>query len=106
MLDFLDLPPLGPNELRVTIHLSNGEVFVQELDDYDQAQEFMNWFRNPGKYKVWSWHCPLERTIHLFRHDQIVAVDIEGYIEPLGRTSRWYEKIFDKILLKRVLTTQ
>ena len=54
MLAFLDLPPLGPDELRVTIHLTNGEVFVQELDDYEQAQEFMDWFRNPGKYQVWS----------------------------------------------------
>lgn len=98
MIDAQDLQPVDQEEVLVVIHMASGETFTQPipLDDLDYVQEFMDWYRNPGKEKVWAWHCLNTRSIHLFQFDQIAAVDIEGYIEPDGRPSRWYERLVDR----------
>jgi hypothetical protein len=57
----------------------------------------MDWFRNPGKHKIWAWHVVAEQTIHMLNHEHIMAVGIDGYIEPAGRSSRWYERLFDRL---------
>lgn len=98
MNDLVDRLPVQQDEkAQITFHMVSGDIFNQTIDDLDHAQSFMDWYRNPGKCKVWAWHCVADSEIHLFKHDQIMAVDIEGYIEPEGRSSRWYERFFDRI---------
>ncbi|MGG1598039.1 hypothetical protein [Paenibacillus naphthalenovorans] len=94
------------SEIVVTIHFVDGDSFVQPLtiEDADAVQDFMNWFRNPGRDKVWAWHVVEHRQIHMMHHDKIMAVDIDGFIEPEGRPSRWYERFFDKIKIWRIKT--
>lgn len=83
----------------ITIHLVNGESFVRSLplEHAEDVQDFMDWYRRPGKVKVWAWHVPTAAQIHMLHHDHILAVDIDGYIEPDGRPSRWYERIADRM---------
>jgi hypothetical protein len=92
------------NEITISVHFVSGDTFVQPLpiDQADAVQEFMDWFRNPGKHKVWAWHVVAEQAVHMLHHDKIIAVDIEGYIEPDGRSSRWYERLIDRIRLRRL----
>jgi len=90
------------DEITITIHFVDGNLFVQPLpiDQADAVQEFMDWFRDPGKHKVWAWHVVAEQKIHMLNHAHIMGVDIEGYIEPEGRPSRWYERLADRIRLR------
>lgn len=90
-------------EITITVHFVDGDSFVQPLPiDYaDAVQEFMDWFRAPGKDKVWAWHVVAEQKIHLFNHAHIMAVDIEGYIEPEGRPSHWFERLVDWFRARR-----
>jgi hypothetical protein len=96
-------------EITIYIHMTDGNTFVQPLpiDHADGVQDFMDWLRNPGKIKVWSWQVPTAGNIHLLHHCHIVSVDVEGFIEPEGRPSRWYEwawdRITSKIKIRRVL---
>lgn len=84
-------------EIIITIHFMNGEIFTQPLsiDDAEGAQMFMEWYRNPGKIKVWSWQNQLNSTTRMMHHNHIHAVDIEGYQELEGHKSRWYERVID-----------
>jgi len=83
------------------IHMIDGSTFVQDLpvDDADGAQDFLNWFRQPGRNKVWTWQVPSDASLHALHHPHIMAVDVEGYVEPDGRTSRWYERLLDRLML-------
>jgi len=98
MIDAIDRNPVDQENVLVVIHMVSGETFTQPipLDNVDIVQDFMDWYRSPGKEKIWAWHCIKERSIHMLRHDKIGAVDIEGYIEPDGRPSRWYERLIDR----------
>jgi len=99
MIDLKDRLQSVADEITISVHMVSGDVFVQPIpiEQADDVQDFMNWFRNPGKDKVWAWHVIREQTIHMLHHDKIMAVDIEGYIEPDGRVSRWYERLFDRL---------
>lgn len=94
----------APNEIIVRIAFVDGSEFVQPfpIDYADAVQDFMDWFREPGRIKVWSWHSPAASAFHMFHHRNIIAVDIEGYIEPEGRDSRWYERFIDRLVLWRL----
>ncbi len=98
MIDIKGKPQPIAEKIMITVHFISGDMLVQPIpvDQADYVQEFMDWYRNPGKTKVWAWHCFNDRSIHMFCHAQIAAVDIEGYIEPEGRASRWYERLIDR----------
>lgn len=87
------------DEIKITIHMASGDVFEQPLP-YEMAeavQHFMDWYRNPGKTRIWTWQAPSDMSMHLFHHSHIAAIDVDGYIELDGRESRWYEILFDRI---------
>ena len=103
MNDLLDssMPITDAKEIVITMHMTNGENFVQHLpiDCADGAEDLLKWFRNPKKFtdKTWAWKCLNDKTIHIFHHSHVVAIDIEGFIEPDGRYAKWYERAVDKI---------
>lgn len=90
--------------VHISIHFTDGNIFNQPLPiEYaDMAEEFMNWFRSPGKWATWSWHCIGEQTIHILSHKHIQAVDIEGYIRPEGRGSKRIERVIDWLRVRRM----
>ncbi|MFC4305795.1 hypothetical protein [Cohnella boryungensis] len=94
-------PPAAAAVITLKIHMVDGSTFVQELpvDDADGVQEFLDWFRQPGRNKVWTWQVPSSVSLHALHHPHIMAVDVDGYVEPDGRTSRWYERLLDRISL-------
>lgn len=94
-----EAPESKTYEIMVTIHFLDGDTFIQPfpVDYADRVQCFMDWFRKPKKDKVWAWHVLDTGQIHMFHHEKIMAVDIDGYIEPDGRKSRWYERLIDKL---------
>lgn len=96
--------PATRQEINITIRFVDGDVFVQPIpiDNADSVQEFLDWFRKPGKSKIWSWHVPTHSIIHMLNHDHIMGVDVEGYLEPDGRESKWYEKLIDRIRVRRL----
>lgn len=99
MIELKGQPQPVASEITISVHMASGDVFVQPIpiDQYDLVQEFMDWYRHPGKDRVWEWHVVSEQSLHMIKHDLIMAIDIEGYIEPEGRSSRWYERILDRI---------
>jgi hypothetical protein len=101
MLDIQDAHRPIAAEITLSIHMVDGSTFMQELsiDDADGAQAFLDWFRQPGKCKVWTWQAPTCSMLHSLHHAHITAVDIEGYIEPEGRETRWYERLVDRLRL-------
>jgi uncharacterized Fe-S cluster-containing radical SAM superfamily enzyme len=94
-----DKPLSRKDEIVVTIHFVDGDVLIQPLpiDHADGVQKFIDWYRKPGQGKVWTWQTPSEQKLRLIHHHHIECVAIDGYIEPNGRSSRWYERIHDKI---------
>lgn len=98
MVEVQDQPQPVLEEIVITIHFVDGDMFKQPfpIDFADRVQNFMDWFRNPGRNRTWAWHVIQSSQIHMFRHEHIMAVDIDGYIEPAGRPSRWYELILDR----------
>ena len=104
MIGMKERPRPVADVITISVRMVSGDVFVQPVpvDEADVVQEFMGWFRKPGKIRVWAWHAIEEQTIHLLRHDQIAAVDVEGYIEPAGRSSRWYECLVDRLCAWRL----
>jgi hypothetical protein len=92
------------NEIMIYVHTTTGDIYRQPfpVDDADKVQRFMDWVRRPGKHKAWSWHTGETGEIHMFLHNHIMAVDIEGYWEPDGRRSRWYERWMDKLRVKMI----
>ncbi|RJX40875.1 hypothetical protein D3P09_02295 [Paenibacillus pinisoli] len=98
MLDIKDIPRPISNAITLSIHLADGSIFVQELsvEESEGAQSFLEWYRKPGRAKVWTWQVPSESTLHALHHSHIIGVDMEGYIEPEGRSSKWYERILDR----------
>lgn len=91
-------------ELLLIIHFVDGDSLEQSVtvEEAEVVQGFIEWFRSPGRYPVHSLHFPLEGKIKLLRHSNITAVEIEGYIEPEGRDSRWYERMLHKYKAWRV----
>ncbi|MBN2980119.1 hypothetical protein [Cohnella algarum] len=89
-------------EITLRVHFVGGESFTQYLsvDDAEVIQNFMDWFRRPGKDQVWAWHVVHDAEIHMMHHRHIIAVDIEGYVEPEGRPSRWYERWLDRLRMR------
>lgn len=90
------------DEILITIHFANDTIYEQPVpvDRADDVQEFMDWYRDPKKVKTWAWHITGSSTIHLIRHEHIVAVDIHGYIEPDGRTTNRWQRLLDKITVQ------
>lgn len=86
------------DEITISIHFVDGDTFVQPIpvEDAEIVQDFMDWFACPGKDLVWSWHVDQAQQIYMMHHSKIMAVDIQGYIEPEGRKTRWYERLLDK----------
>ncbi|WP_213413571.1 hypothetical protein [Xylanibacillus composti] len=97
----------GPlsDRIMITIHMISGDVFEQPLpyEMADGVQDFLDWYRDPGKERIWTWHVPSQMSVHAFHHAHIVAVDVDGYIEPDGRNSRWWERLWEKWLVRRWL---
>lgn len=89
-------------EVIINVHFTNGDLFSQPVDKYSDAQEFIDWYRKPGRDTLYEFHCVSDNQIHLLRHEKITAVDVDGYIEPSGRSSRWYEKIVNKFRVWRM----
>jgi hypothetical protein len=81
------------------IHFVDGTTLEQPvpIDQEEDINQFMNWLRKPGRNRVYEWHTVNEQHIHMIRYDAIQSVEIEGYIEPEGRPSRWYERVIDWI---------
>lgn len=104
MVETENKPKPVSDEITITINFSDGSQFLQPLplDESDTAQDFMNWFNDPGKNKVFSLHNVTESKINMFHHAHITSVDIEGYIEPEGRSSRWYERLIDRLRVRRL----
>jgi hypothetical protein len=104
MNEVKDQPEAITSEILIKVHFTDGDTFHQPfpVDWADSVQEFMDWFRRPGKRKTWAWHVITDGHIHMFRHEHIMAVDIEGYWEPDGRRSRWYERWMDKLRAKMI----
>lgn len=90
------------DEITICIHCANGDNFEQSLpiDFADDVQDFINWYRNPKRDKVYTFYSAIDHRSHLIQYNQITAVVIDGYIEPEGRQSRWYERIIDRIRLR------
>lgn len=83
-------------EIVITIHLVCGEVITQPctIEETDSVQDFINWFRDPGKDKVYTWWSQEHST--LIAHSNISAIFVDGYYEPMGEESKWYHKLLDK----------
>jgi hypothetical protein len=96
-----DAPLPAAAVITLNIHMVDGSTFVQELsvDDADGAQGFMDWLRQPGRIKVWTWQVLGDASLHVLHHRHIMAVDVDGYVEPDGRASRWYERKMDRLML-------
>lgn len=103
MQDLKEAPLPAAAVIVLNIHMIDGNTYLQELsvDDADGAQDFLDWFRNPGRNKVWTWQVPSCATLHALHHRHIMAVDVEGYVEPDGRPSRWYVRMLDRFMLWR-----
>lgn len=101
MQDLLERRSTG-DEITISIHFSSGERFDQPMpiDCADGVQEFMDWFRHPKGCKVYTFYSISNQQVHMFHHNQIIAVDIDGYIEPEGRKSRWYVLLLDRLRSK------
>ncbi|MFC6545446.1 hypothetical protein [Cohnella cellulosilytica] len=61
MQDLKEAPIPAATVITLNIHMIDGTTFVQDLpvDDADGAQDFLNWFRQPGRIKVWTWQVPV-----------------------------------------------
>ncbi|WP_226000907.1 hypothetical protein [Paenibacillus sp. BJ-4] len=92
------------HEIEIKVHFVDGDTFSQHLPfEYTEAvQDFLDWFRKPGRQKVFTFFTPATRDIHALHHSKIMAVDVSGYIEPDGRESRWYERLIDRFRLWRM----
>lgn len=86
-------------EIVMTIHFIDKERYVKrlKLEQANEAQVFLEWYRSPRRMKVWSWDSPDKSKIEMFQYAHIVFIELNGYIELKGRNSYWYERIADKL---------
>lgn len=91
-------------EITVSIHLVNREIFEYycPADELENVEVFLSWYKNPGRDKVFTIHIPHLKEIRSLNHENIVFVSVDGYIEPDGRESRWYECLIDRFRLWRM----
>lgn len=88
--------------ITVTIYLVSGDMLTQSflIEEADNVQMFIDWYHKPGRQKTFSFHHIASQTVRVIHHDKITMVDIDGYIEPEGRSSRWYERLIDSIRIR------
>ncbi|PPQ49110.1 hypothetical protein C5G87_06970 [Paenibacillus peoriae] len=91
-------------KITLSIHMVNGETFVNRfpVDDCEVVEVFLAWYRSPRWTKVFTFHKVYDAEIYSIHHRNIALVRVEGYIEPDGRGSRWYERLIDRFRLWRM----
>ncbi|MEC4566757.1 hypothetical protein L8C07_12445 [Paenibacillus sp. CMAA1739] len=99
-----DLSIEKAEEITVSIHLVNREIFeyYYPADELENVEVFLSWYKKPGRDKVFTIHTPHLKEIRSLNHENIVFVSVDGYIEPYGRESRWYERLIDRFRLWRM----
>jgi hypothetical protein len=97
--DLIERPTTQEHDINIRITFVNGDVFEQPLtmNEMDGVQDLMDWFRDTKGTPVWTWHVPSISELHMLNRAHIMGIDIDGYIEPDGKDSRWYERLADKV---------
>lgn len=90
-----------PTDERVTVEVwfTNGATYFREFafEDLDGVEAFLRWYREAAPSSVWTWHCPPGRWLVMMSRAHIASIRVEGYIAPMGRMSRWYERLLDRL---------
>lgn len=99
MNDILDHQEQQTYEINIRFVFVNGDTFEQPLsiDEADGVQDLIDWFRDPKAIPVWTWKVPSMQKSHMLHKTHIMSIDVDGYIEPDGRESRWFERLVDRI---------
>lgn len=97
--------PRRTDEITIRFVFSNGDDFVQPLsmDEADGVQDLIDWFRDSKSVPIWTWRVPSAQMSHMLNKAHIMAIDIDGYIEPEGEPSKWYQRLIDKTRTKWLL---
>lgn len=92
------------DKITLSIHLVNGGIFEYyfPMDESKNLEVFLSWYKKPSRDKVFTIHTPHLKEIRSLNHENIVLVLVDGYIEPDGRESRWYERLIDRFRLWRM----
>ena len=90
------------DEITIRFIFVGEESFIQTLpiDESDGVQDLLDWYRDNKAVPIWTWSVPSVQKVHMLNKAHIIGIDIDGYIEPEGKDSKWYEKLLDKIKTK------
>jgi hypothetical protein len=98
-------PTARTDQLIITFHFTDGEKFTQELsiNQIEAAEDVLRWIANAKGSPVYKWRHPEELKVKVVVRSHITFIEIAGYIEPEGSSSKWYQRVADKFRARKIM---